>query len=185
MGDKIEETRLCTGLGICDCETFLKLPQVEGCSKNLVTGTAQYGNYSVERFCAKTCGCLEADNEEKINEILKKGAIERFEEAYSKHCTYATNECEEYVSNLYACGKQAETDDSFDPILREAIFVEGRKIAFERAKLGDQIMHRFDKVKKTDGRKLEFCSSASSLDFLTPNIIFTSMILSLLSFTLV
>lgn len=139
--DALQTTRICTNMGICDCDTFLAREEVTGCGG--VMKHPRGGDIPVERFCAKTCGCQHIANEKEKNKIIENDLKKQFNVLYNKWCRYSSSNCQQYLSNLYTCAEKWE-EFNIDPLVRDAIFKEGTRTVLEHAKLGDEAMHRFE-----------------------------------------
>jgi len=157
--DDITTTRLCSLGNICTCEEFLKLPYVNGgCdegAKLVLPPVFGGGKYPVEMFCAKSCGCKHPKDEKRRDELIKKEIEDRFQQMYKEICRFATEKCQQMLSNLYTCSKYRVGDNVLDPLIREALVElhdpvgeemnEGGTLkVLERAKIGDKRIHRLD-----------------------------------------
>lgn len=56
--DSLADHPSCTMAGLCDCETFVNLPESTGCGG---VYTSPFGNVEIDSVCNKYCGCNEID----------------------------------------------------------------------------------------------------------------------------
>lgn len=151
----------CRFLQICDCETFLALDEVKGgCGGVLMSSR---GNFSVDRFCAETCGCKHLEREGAREEILTEGIEDRIASEARDLCHYSTEGCHDYLSNMYACAAEQPGSEDLDDFVRTILVDKGRRMALEHAKLGDRAIHRFDAaIVKMDPYDVPNCPLESS-----------------------
>jgi hypothetical protein len=135
--------KFCSIFEICDCEAFLAQETVTGCGGVLMSAS---GNFSVDRFCAETCGCKHLEQEGAREEILTEGIEDRIASDVRDLCHYSTEGCHEYLSNMYACAAEQPGSEDLDDFVRNIMVDKGRRMALEHAKLGDKAIHRFDAV---------------------------------------
>jgi len=168
--DNIKTMYPCIAMNVCDCETFMDMSEVGGCGGDWVTGA---GSFPVNAFCAEHCGCQEIEDDEAIKKILIDGVRDRFTQSYGKLCRYATDDCKKYVSNLYACAKEVNMDELHPAVWDALDFQDGTRMALERAKLGSDAMHRFDKNNVNE--KVLPCLEINTLSSLSANGIITDI----------
>jgi len=156
--DTISTGFICNYLGVCDCETFLASPYVVGGCDGVLLGRGR--NHSVTNFCAKHCGCRQNDEEEAMKVMVDK-LQDRFKASYGKLCRYSTDDCQKYLSNLYSCSKGSNMDNIHPAVWKALEFQDGTRMALERAKLGNEALHRFDK--NNINEKVQPCSGVSAV----------------------
>jgi len=142
-GDDPFASFLCSFMGVCTCDQFLMQPQVTGCGGVLMAGS-RFGNYSVDLFCAEACGCTFLDNEETKAKVIVQTLVETIEDKIKSLCHYYTEDCRRYLSNMVACGDELPGSEELDAYVLDFVIRDGRHMALESAKLGDEALHRFD-----------------------------------------
>merc|ERR1712032_441827 len=77
--------------------------------------------------------------------IMIESITNSFQKDYGKLCRFASDDCEHYLSNLYSCQKELNQEDVHPAVWEAMEFQTGTRMALERAKLGSEAIHRFEK----------------------------------------
>jgi hypothetical protein len=153
--NELANSPICTFGQICDCETFVNLPDSTGCGGVF---TSQQGNINVNDVCAEYCDACETQSADELFEELY---IEELERTLEEICVYSTDECRNMLTNLYSCGMEVEGAQVLDDLTRQTLVAHASRLTIKHSKLGDRSLHDNNEISLSD---LRVCGNGSSID---------------------